>query len=631
MIVGTAGHIDHGKTSVVYALTGVDTDRLKEEKARGISIELGYAYTALGEDEILGYVDVPGHEKFVHTMAAGVAGIDFALLVVAADDGVMPQTREHVAILELLGVRHGAVALTKVDSVQDARVREVSAQIIALTGRASLRAAPIFPVNAIACNDPGIAALRSYIHDIALAWPARSTLGLFRLSVDRVFSLPGRGTVAAGTVHAGTVRVGETVTLMPLGATARIRSIHAQSRDTDIGVAGQRCALSLVGIEKTQLRRGDWLADPRALSPSTRMDVKLDWLAPMNITERSAFHVHLGTAHRVARFSRLFELPHSPQNVRMQLGFEVPVCAAVGDRFIVRDAQARHTLGGGVVIDANAPARHRRSQARSAYLDAVESLLAGDGLHALLHTAQYGVAMEELARLCGREPHQIELPAGTRVVATANGSVAILKQAWSSLVEGALRELEEFHRDSPGEPGIDRGRWRRLSSPAASDDLWRALVDELLRKEAIVRNGPWLQLPQHRVEFPEASKALVEKLHGAIAAAHFDPPWVRDLSKTLAVPEDEVRLTLQRSTRMGGVHQVVPDLFYHRDSIRKLALMLEEIESVHGIVGAAQFRDAVGLGRKRSIQILEFFDRVGYTRRIRDGRKLRTDSDWRQA
>ena len=631
MIIGTAGHIDHGKTSVVYALTGVDTDRLKEEKIRGISIELGYAYAPLANGEMLGFVDVPGHEKLVHTMAAGAGGIDFALLVVAADDGVMPQTREHVAILEMLGVQRGAVALTKIDRVEEARVRETCAELEAFLKASALRDAAIFPVNATGRDDPGITALRAHLESVATAWPARSAAGLFRLAIDRVFTLAGRGTLAAGTVHAGAVRVGTTVTVLPSGATARVRSIHAQSRDAQVGVAGQRCALNLVGVEKNQLKRGDWLADPRALAASARLDVNVRWLDPANITKRPAVHVHVGTAHALAHVVSLqADSPPGTANLRAQLVFDRPVCAACGDRFILRDAQARHTVGGGVILDPGAPAKRRRSAARTLYLDAVEALLTGVGLLPLLSNSPYGLAVPALVRLCGREPEQIVLPPQTRIVATASGGIAILQDAWSSLREHALTALQEFHRDNPDEPGIDRGRWRRLCAPGASDELWRALIDEFLKREAVARTGPWLRLPQHRVEFSAAETALVEKLHAAIAAARFDPPWVRDLSKVMQVAEDETRAILRKYAGMGGVHQVVRDLFYDRASIQTLAQMLADLESAHGVIAAARFRDAVGLGRKRSIQILEFFDRVGYTRRINDGRKLRTDSNWRE-
>src|SRR3982074_3074256 len=275
MIIGTAGHIDHGKTTLVRALTGVDTDRLKEEKVRGISIELGYAYTPLENGEVLGFIDVPGHERLGHTMVAGACGIDFALLVVAAADGGIPQTREHVAILELLGVSRGAVAVTKIDRVERPRLGEVDAQVKGLLGHTALSAAPLFALDATAADHPGTTALRDHLHQMAAQTRARSHQGLFRLAVDRVFTLAGHGTIVTGTVFSGQVRTGDTVAVMAGGLTARVRSIHAQNRAADVGRAGERCALNLAALDKSAIRRGDWLADPRALAPSTRIDVRL--------------------------------------------------------------------------------------------------------------------------------------------------------------------------------------------------------------------------------------------------------------------------------------------------------------------------------------------------------------------
>ncbi len=366
MIIGTAGHIDHGKTSLVRALTGVDTDRLKEEKVRGISIELGYAYTPLAGGEVLGFVDVPGHERLVHTMAAGVGGIDFVLLVIAADDGVMPQTREHLAILELLGISRGAVALTKIDGVDEARVGAVKLQIAALLASTALSDAPLFPLVATQADDSGVAALRKHLHAAAANWPRRAEDGLFRLAIDRVFTLPGRGTVAAGTVRAGRVQVGDMLAVMPAGREVRVRSIHAQNRDTAAGRAGQRCALNLAGVDKSALARGDWLADPRALAASTRFDVHLHTFAGGRaLANRTPLHIHVGTAHRVAHLVCLegSELK-SGAGARVQLVFDKPMCASAGDAFIARDAQALHTIGGGVVLDplrADAPTPKSRA------------------------------------------------------------------------------------------------------------------------------------------------------------------------------------------------------------------------------------------------------------------------------
>ncbi len=631
MIVGTAGHIDHGKTSLVRALTGIDTDRLKEEKARGISIELGYAYTPLPDGEVLGFVDVPGHERLVHTMVAGVGGIDYAMLVIAADDGVMPQTREHLAILELLGITRGAVALTKIDRVDDARSREVQAQISTVLAPTALARAPLYPLAATVPDDPGVAALRTFLHSIAATWPRRPADGLFRLAIDRVFTLPGRGTVATGTARAGRVQVGDTLAVMPAGALVRVRSIHAQNHDTGVGLAGERCALNLVGVEKTALARGDWLADPRAFVPTTRIDVQLRLLAGGVVANRMPLHIHCGTAHRVAHVLLLEgDTLEAGASARVQLVFDVPICASTGDCFIARDAQARHTIGGGVIIDPCAPARRRRSRERFAYLDSIERLSKGEGIEPLLRNAPQGIAMNALVRLFSRAPEQIVLPASVRIIDAGGERFVFLDSQWLALCERALGALRTFHMQQPDEPGIDRGRLRRMAMPNVVDAVWRALIDELVQKQAVRRCGHWLHLPEHRIILSDSEQDLAQKMLSAIAAGHFDPPWVRDLAVTVRAPDDEVRRVLRKCMAQGEVYQIVRDLFYHRDCVRELLRVLKGLEDQHGVVQAAHYRDAIGVWRKRSIQILEFFDRVGYTRRTRDARVLRVDSSWHE-
>jgi selenocysteine-specific elongation factor len=630
MIIGTAGHIDHGKTSLVRALTGVDTDRLKEEKARGISIELGYAYTPLAGGEVLGFVDVPGHERLVHTMVAGVGGIDFALLVIAADDGVMPQTREHLAILELLGITHGAVALTKIDRVDDARIREAKAQIDALLAPTALSKAPLFPVVATAPEDSGVAALRTHLHATAANWPKHSEDGLFRLGVDRVFTLPGWGTVATGTARAGRVQVGDMLAVMPAGMMVRVRSIHAQNRDTGIARAGERCALNLAGVEKTALARGDWLADPGALVPSSRFDVRLRRLPNGRaLADRAPLHIHIGTAHRVAYAVCLDgDQVRAGATARVQLVFDTPICASSGDAFIARDAQALHTVGGGVVIDPCAPARRRRSPERLARLDSIERLLAGEGLEPLLGNAPQGIEMRELERICGRARDRIALPAQARIVDAAGERFVFLKPQWLALCERAVGALRTFHAEHPDEPGIDRGRLRRMTLPTLPDAAWRGLIDDLVQRQAVQRSGHWLHLPEHRITWDGRELEFAEQLRSALAAGRFDPPWVRDLARSVRAPDDEVRAVLRKCVVQGGVYQIVHDLYYHRDCVRELARMVKGIVDARGTMEAADFRDAIGIGRKRSIQILEFFDRVGYTRRTRNARVLRVDSSW---
>jgi selenocysteine-specific elongation factor len=315
-------------------------------------------------------------------------------------------------------------------------------------------------------------------------------------------------------------------------------------------------------------------------------------------------------------------------SARVQLVFDTAICASPGDAFIARDAQALHTLGGGAVIDPCAPARRRRSPERLVLLDSIERLLAGEGVEPFLRNAPQGIEMRELVRLCGRAPERIALPAQARIVEAAGERFVFLESQWLALGERAMGALRAFHAEQPDEPGIDRGRLRRMTLPALADAAWRAVVEDLVQRQAVQRSGHWLHLPEHRITWDERELELAQKLRSAIAAGRFDPPWVRDLARTVRAPDDEVRAVLRKCVVQGGVYQIVRDLYYHRDCVRELARMVKRLVDEHGAMEAAHFRDAIGVGRKRTIQILEFFDRVGYTRRTRNARVLRVDSSW---
>ena len=634
MIVGTAGHIDHGKTSLVRALTGVDTDRLKEEKARGISIELGYAYTPLSNGDVLGFVDVPGHERLVHTMAAGACGLDFALLVIAADDGVMPQTREHVAILKLFGVTRGAVALTKIDRVDEVRARSVDREVQAFLAGTAFRGAPIFQVNAVAAGDVGTAVLKQYLQEVAASFGLRRDARLFRLAVDRVFALVGHGTIVAGTVFSGSVRTGDPVVVFPSNIPVRVRSIHSQNRPAEIGHTGERCALNLSGVEKSSLKRGDWVADSRALLPSTRIDVRMELLpdAKTVLKAWASVHFHHGAAHLTAHLVPLEGSAISPgQSCYAQIVFETPVSALPGDRFIVRDAQAIHTLGGGVVLDPFAQTRRRRSPERMRFLHALERMIANEGLAPLLAEAPFGIEQSELMRFTGQPPERMVFPDEAITIDGAHERYVLLASAWRVLRDRTVGALREFHMESPDEPGPEIGRLRRIALPQLPQDLWRALIGDLATDGSIVRSDPWVHLPGHEVTLSERESALAAKLRPLIAAGRFNPPWVRDLASAIHEPEETVRQVLRKQVTQGALYQVVHDLFYDRQCVDELATLVTTLAKEHGTVEAAQYRDAVGLGRKRTIQILEFFDRAGHTRRMRDSRVLRPDSGWQRA
>ncbi|GAA5235345.1 selenocysteine-specific translation elongation factor [Verticiella sediminum] len=634
MIVGTAGHIDHGKTTLVRALTGVDTDRLKEEKARGISIQLGYAYVPLPDGDILGFIDVPGHEKLVHTMAAGASGIDFGLLVVAADDGVMPQTREHLAILQLLGVARGAVALTKADRADAAQRAHVRAELAALIAGSFLQAAPIFEIDARHADDPGLLALRGHLAEQAGGTGARNADGLFRLAVDRVFTLQGRGTVVTGTAHGGTVRVDDSadLRLMPAGTPVRVRSIHAQNRPSPCGAAGQRLALNLAGIDKDAIQRGDWIADVRCFAPARHIDVALHLLpdAEQPLRTWTPVHVHLGAAHHVAHAVPLsVDTLGRGERARVQLVFDAPVCAMPGERYILRNPQANRTIGGGMVLDPAAPDRKRRSAQRLAWLDAIECLLRGEGLAPVLREAAWGVPEDALARLTGRTAWpELDADSATWLTPRTAGPRTLIAQPHlEALCAAVCQALGAFHEQSPDEPGAQMQRLKRMALPQVSESLWSALMEHMTAGRQIARNGPWLHLPGHGATLSPLDNERAAALLARIHAGGFEPPWTRELAREFAIPEDETRLLLRKLVRRGELAQVVKDLFYHREQLARLAALVVELCQREGTAHAAVFRDRAGLGRKRAIQILEFFDRVGLTRRLRDGHVLRGSPD----
>ncbi|MGN1055368.1 MAG: selenocysteine-specific translation elongation factor [Comamonas sp.] len=636
MIIGTAGHIDHGKTTLVRALTGVETDRLKEEKARGISIELGYAYAPLPNGDVLGIIDVPGHEKFVHTMAAGAVGIDHALLVVAADDGVMPQTLEHLEILQLLGVKKGTVALTKVDRVLPERIEEVKLEIAAILSVTSLHDSPIFETAASQPGDVGVQQLRDYLQVQAQLMPPRPHDGLFRLAVDRVFTLPGQGTVVTGTVFSGKVAVGDVLQHSASAQPVRVRSIHAQNQSAPEGLAGQRCALNLAGIAKESIERGDWIADGRVLQASERIDIRLHLLAEAApLQQWTPVHVHIGTQRCTAHVALLQDSAIEPgTEVAAQLVLDAPVFALPGDRLILRNAQASRTIAGGMVLDPDAPARKRRSPERMAYLQAIETLIATGSPAALVSHAGHGISLAQLQRLSGRLLDQLQLP-GTQRIAQPDGDALLIDTArWQQLQQQVMETLAKFHDKYPDEPGINAARLRRMAWPglvhSQHDKLWRALLEQLLDQQLLSSSGAWLHLPGHSVQFTANEQVLVEQLLPKLQEGRFDPPWVRDLAADTGTAEEIVRQLLRKMARQGLLFQVVKDLFYTAANMDALAAIIKRLADAtpNGEVVAREFRDATGLGRKRAIQIIECFDRLGYTRRVRDAHVLRPDAQW---
>ncbi len=629
MIIGTAGHIDHGKTALIKALTGVDADRLKEEKERGITIDLGYAFCPLPNGAVLGFIDVPGHERFVHNMLAGATGVDFVLLVVAADDGVMPQTREHLEIIDLLGVKSGAVALTKIDRVEPARVAAVRAEIEALLRGTALAGSPVFALSSM--TGDGVPALRAHLEAVAASPPpAGAADGCFRLAVDRCFTLSGSGTVVTGTVFSGSVGVGDHLLVSPPGWEVRVRSLHAQNRAAERGAAGQRCALSLAGVEKKDIARGDWVLDPAVHAPTARFDASLTLppSAERALRHWTPVHVHLGAAEVMGRISLLQAAGIEPGGRgRAQIVLDRPIGALHGDRFILRDQSAQQTLAGGVVLDPFAPARKVRTPARLAVLAALERSTMSEALRQLLDDAPAGVDLSWFARSFNlrakaAETLYREIPMVVFSVAGA-GRFGFSPLRWEATQQAVLAALAAEHAHAPEILGLEGRRLRRLATPDLPWETFTALIDQMLAGRRVARHGPWLHLPEHRITLTGAEEKLWRAVAPLLRATPFQPPWVRDLARTLAAPEPQVRSLLQRVTMLGDTYEVMHDRFFTREAIAELARLVLELAADNGEVTAAEFRDRIGTGRKIAIRILEYFDKTGFSRRVGDAHCVR--------
>ncbi len=615
MIIGTAGHVDHGKTALVKALTGIDADRLAEEKRRGITIDLGYAYT-----DQFGFVDVPGHERFVHTMLAGASGIDAALLVVALDDGVMPQTREHVQILELLGIDRGVVALTKSD-IAAARIAEVDSEVHSVLAKTLLAEAPLLPVSSL--TGEGLDALRSAL--TSLGPRPRATELHPRLAVDRAFTLAGAGLVLTGTLVAGRIRVGDRLMLSPSGIELRVRGLHAQNRPSQEAVAGQRVALNVTGhrLSKDAVTRGDWVLHPDVHAPTARLDVRLTMLSgvPRALRTEALVHLHLGAAHVMARVGALTADRIEPGSTALaRLTLDQPIGALANDRFVLRDATATHTIGGGSVIDPFPPRRGRRRPERLSQLEALDQADPADALRALLALPPGWT--ERLSFLRARN-----LPPGVHstMPAVAMADLLIEPAALDAVRDDVLRLLAEHHASAPDQPGLQVERLRMAMPGRPSAAAFRAIVDSLLHRGLIGQDGPWLRLPTHRVTLSVRDERLWQQARELIAADRFRPPRTRDLARALSVPEAAMRAMLKRVQRMGRLIEVAPDQFFLSETVAEMAGIAAAIALDGGTITAAAFRDRLANGRKVAILVLEFFDRAGLTVRSGDERRVRTD------
>jgi selenocysteine-specific elongation factor len=637
MILATAGHIDHGKTALVRALTGVDADRLPEEKRRGLTIDLGFAYTTLPDGTELGFVDVPGHERFLPNMLAGILSIDRVLLIVAADDGPRPQTIEHLDVLELIGVAEITGVVTKIDRVPAERLEAVEIELAALLEKAGYGGSPIFPVSSV--TGDGIEALSVHLSESArqadAARAARTASGLFRLPIDRAFLLPGIGLVVTGTAAAGEVAVGDRLVVSPRGVEVRVRGIHAHNRPIERARTGERCALNLAGSfpEGGEPRRGDWVVDPALHKPVGRIDlgITVSRAAPGSLRDGLPVHFHLGTVDVVARLAVLGARDIAPgESGFVQVDLEHPIAALWGDRAIIRDHAARHTLAGGRVLDPIAPRRGRSRPERLAALAAMTAPDAGDALEKLV-TAAGVVPLAPFAWTRNLPLSEIESLAdfaGLARFGSGEAAIAVSSERLGQLGERIASVLADWHRAQPDALGPTRGALlARLRGQAPEAALDAALAAEI-GAGRVARDGGMLRLPSHEPRLTREDERLWERVRLLLAADGLRPPRVRDLAAELDMQPEPLTRFFRRVERFGRVAPVAPNRFFLPETVCELAVLAASLadESPDGCFTAAAFKDRSGIGRNLTIEVLEYLDRIGATRRVGDARVVVRDA-----
>ncbi len=625
-ILGTAGHIDHGKTSLVKALTGRDTDRLKEEKERGISIDLGFASMMLPGGVPVGVVDVPGHERFIRNMLAGAHGIDLVVFTVAADDGVMPQTEEHLDIVHLLGIRRGIFVITKTDLVSPERVDEVARAVRVLARGTALETAPVQPCSVV--SGDGLEALRQLIADTVHDAEHPRSGGLFRLPIDRVFSVPGHGLVVTGTAIAGRIDVGGRVRCLPGDQVMRVRGLHVHDQSVTTAVAGQRVALNLGGPDKTTLVRGDVVCSDRFTRTTTRFDARVEVRGSLTdgVASHQRIRVHVGTAERLGVVVLVGGAGvGSPGPVYGQITVTEPVHVLRGDRFIIRDETARRTLGGGTVIDPWPAPLRRRDRTRQATLGALESASAATVMRAYLEaSAALVVPWSALCQFLDDDRLTPPETPGVHVF-ESDGEPGCAAQSRLEAVQAALSGvLTRFHASHPLAAGIDVEEARTEMPERVSPKVFRELTVSLEAAGVLVRQGNLLRAGGHQVRLSDRDRALADRIEQALGSHPLAPPDVTELQSSLGIDRQRLGELLRVLEQQGTILRVAPTMYFLRGAIDRLHGDLRTRLSGGGSITAAELRDELKTSRKFAIPLLEYFDRTGVTVRVGDARKLRT-------
>ncbi len=632
IIVGTAGHIDHGKTALVRALTGVDADRLPEEKKRGITIDLGFAELEF-KDVRLGFVDVPGHERFVKNMLAGAHGIDLVALVIAADEGVMPQTREHFDICRLLEINSGLIIITKTDAVDEELLELVRAEAAELAAGSFLEGAPIVSVSAR--TGAGVEELKETLREIALLVPPRSNDTIARLPVDRAFTMRGFGAVVTGTLVAGNISEGDEMELMPEGLRVRVRGLQVHGQAVKIAWAGQRTAVNLGGVEASTIERGMTLAPASRLRPSQLIDAHVEVLksAPRPLRSRSRVRVHLGAAGVLARVRVLEENGEIAPGERgfAQLRLESAVAAVPGERFIIRTYSPSRTMAGGRVLDAFASKHRGRdwAAARARLAALIEADNAGQLALFAETSGSMGLRRADIAARTGWRDEVLAEAARAAVLRCAlvdAEGVYLSHAAFDALAESAMDEVAAYHRREPLSRGLMRETLRERHFAHAAPEVFRAVLAQLEKSGALVADKEIVCAASHSLKLSPADAALKELLEkvykdAALEAPTFDEALERACGQRIS--REHARKILQLLIDEGVLVRVASDLFFHRDALAHLLKSLREYAAAHEpqrLIDVPAFKDLAGISRKYAIPLLEYLDRERHTRRAGDKR-----------
>jgi selenocysteine-specific elongation factor len=629
VILGTAGHIDHGKTSLVKAMTGIDTDRLKEEKERGITIELGFAHLGLPSGQILGIVDVPGHEKFVKNMVAGATGVDLVALVIAADEGVMPQTREHLEICQLLRVKKGLVVLTKIDMVDQEWLELVKEDVSAFMAETFLAGSPIVPVSSL--TGQGIKELVEVLDSLVKEIPERETSGFFRLPVDRIFTMKGFGTVVTGTTISGLIRTGDEVTIYPQSLEARIRGIQVHNREVQEVSAGLRTAINLQGIEKEQIERGNVAATKDSLRPTRIVDVVLHHLksAPRKLKNRAKVRFHTGTSEIIATVVLLDRDELNPgDGCFAEIRLEDPVAVLARDRYVLRSYSPVRAIAGGEILNAAPQKKKRFSEAALAELKVLSSGNLSEITEQFVLASRFdGVEQSELPFLTNASRKKLEeiikaLQAKKRIIQYDKDKGTLVHADYLKKErEQILFILSEYHKNFPLKVGLVKEELRSRTAGSGDSKLFNFVITQLGQESIVVQEKEILRLKDHRVTLAQDQEKVRHQIEEIYLKGALQPPYFKELTQKF--PGNSGTDVLQVMVKDGILIKVKEDLFFHKDVIEELKKRLIAVLKERGEIDTPQFKDMTGASRKYTIPLLEYFDITQLTMRIGDKRVLR--------